>query len=63
MNEALKTATIVLVILIVSLGIIFSYVYAFESGFLSRTYYEKQSIGADLAEQKIVIIGSSQVAI
>jgi hypothetical protein len=63
MNETLKIATVTLIVLTASLGIIFSYVYAFESGFLSRTYYEKQSIGAELAEQKIVIIGSSQVAI
>jgi len=62
MKETAKTATIVLVVLIISIGTIFLYVYAFESGFLSRTYYEKQS-NIDTADKKIVIIGSSQIAI
>ena len=63
MKETAKTATVVLVVLIISIGIVFSYVYVFESGFLSRTYYEKQSDNIDTAEKKITIIGSSQIAI
>ena len=63
MKETAKTATVVLVVLIISIGTVFAYVYAFESGFLSRTYYEKQSDNIDSADKKIVIIGSSQIAI
>ena len=63
MSETKKTAVIVLVMLGISFGIIFSYVYAFESGFLSRTYYDKESENILLAEKKIAIIGSSQIAI
>ena len=63
MNETLKTASITLLILAISFGIIFTYVFAFESGFLSKTYYEKQSNNIETADRNIVLIGSSQIAI
>lgn len=63
MNNTLKTALLTLIILGISFGIIFTYVYAFESGFLSKTYYENHSENIDSADKKIVIIGSSQIAV